>query len=73
LIALPIEGASMNPARSIGPALVAGRLADLPIYVIGPALGAIAAVLLTRFLHGEQALDSKAREAARGRPEEEPG
>jgi len=73
LIALPIEGASMNPARSIGPALVAGQLADLPIYVLGPALGAILAVLLTRFLHGEQAVDDTAKEAAQGKPESEPG
>jgi aquaporin Z len=73
LIALPVEGASMNPARSIGPALVAGQLGDLPIYLLGPALGAVVAVLLTRFLHGEQTVDDKAKEAAQGNPEAEPG
>jgi len=66
LIALPIEGASMNPARSLGPALVAGQLGDLPIYLLGPTLGACAAVLLTRYLHGEKRADAKAEEAARG-------
>jgi aquaporin Z len=66
LVALPIEGASMNPARSLGPALVAGQLGDLPIYLLGPALGACAAVLLTRYLHGEKRSDADAEEAARG-------
>jgi aquaporin Z len=67
LIALRIDGASMNPARSLGPALIAGDLGDAWIYVIGPFIGAGAAVTLTRFLHGPTQRDGKAAEAAQGR------
>ena len=66
LIALPIEGASMNPARSFGPALVAGRAQDLWLYVLGPAAGASVAAVITRLLHGGQAPDGKDQEAAQG-------
>ena len=41
LIALPIEGASMNPVRSLAPALVANDLGNAWIYVLGPVLGAV--------------------------------
>jgi len=66
LIALPIEGASMNPARSLGPALVAGDLGDVWLYIVGPVVGALAATGLTTFLHGPTDGDGKAEEAARG-------
>lgn len=52
LIALPIEGASMNPARSFGPALIHAEFDHLWIYIAGPAIGAVVAVGLARFLHG---------------------
>lgn len=44
LWASPVSGASMNPARSLGPALVSGRLSDIWIYLAGPLAGALLAV-----------------------------
>jgi len=44
LVAGPISGASLNPARSLGPALVSGQLGALWLYLLAPALGALLAV-----------------------------
>jgi aquaporin Z len=68
LIALPVAGVSMNPARSIGPALATGRFGDLWIYVLGPLLGSLLAVALATALHGAMPRDRKQVEAATGRP-----
>jgi len=43
LFAGPICGASMNPARSIAPAIVSGNVAELWIYILAPILGAVLA------------------------------
>src|SRR5206468_7711156 len=50
LFAGPICGASMNPARSVAPAVVAWRLSQLWIYLTAPPLGAAAAVLCWRIV-----------------------
>lgn len=44
LVGGPISGASMNPARSIAPAVVGGHLQHLWIYLTAPVIGAIVAV-----------------------------
>ena len=48
LFAGPISGASMNPARSLAPALVSWRLDSLWVYVSAPVLGACTGVLACR-------------------------
>ena len=48
----PASGASMNPARSLGPALVLGDWAFWWVYLAGPAAGAIVAVGIARVLRG---------------------
>ncbi|KHN20936.1 Putative aquaporin NIP-type [Glycine soja] len=49
-IAGPVSGASMNPARSIGPALIKHVYQGLWIYVVGPIVGSIAGALAYNFL-----------------------
>lgn len=50
LFAGPISGASMNPARSLGPALIGGTWTALWVYLIAPPIGAVLAALCYRWL-----------------------
>jgi len=51
MFAGPISGASMNPIRSISPAIVSGHLEHLWIYILAPVTGAALAVFAWTLLH----------------------
>ncbi|MBV9277763.1 MAG: aquaporin [Candidatus Eremiobacteraeota bacterium] len=63
----PLSGASMNPARSLGPAIVAGKFEHIWIYLIGPFVGALLAAGVVHLLLGSASFN--AREAAAGKGE----
>jgi len=52
LIGAPISGASMNPARSLGPALILGNWTSWWAYLAGPLIGSLIAVGFARILRG---------------------
>jgi aquaporin Z len=54
MFAGPICGASMNPARSLAPAVISGNLQSLWVYLAAPALGAAVAVPLWKLLRPSQ-------------------
>jgi aquaporin NIP len=58
----PISGASMNPARSLGPALVSGDLHALWLYLLAPLLGASLGALTYQFVRGEQPRPAELRD-----------
>ena len=66
----PVTGASMNPARSLAPMLVGGDLTNYYIYLIGPLLGAMAAVGFEYILKGKAT--AAGAEAAQGINDEDP-
>jgi aquaporin Z len=60
----PISGASMNPARSVGPALVSGDLHALWIYIVAPILGTSIGGLAYQFVRDEEPRPAEIREAS---------
>lgn len=58
LVGGPITGASMNPARSIGPAIFSLHITHLEIYIIAPILGAILASPFCKIIQGDECCDN---------------
>ena len=63
LFGAPVSGASMNPARSLGPALVLGDWTAWWAYLLGPAIGAVIAVGIACILRGPGGGESGTRAA----------
>lgn len=53
MFAGPICGASMNPARSLAPAVVSGHIEALWVYLIAPVAGAALAIPTWKYLHAK--------------------
>jgi aquaporin Z len=58
MVGIPITGTSVNPARSLGPALVAGgtALSQLWVFIIAPIIGAVFAALVWKYLFEDTGL-----------------
>ena len=56
IIGIPLTGTSVNPARSIGPALFAGgaALTDLWVFIVGPLVGSVLAVFAYSYIQAKQ-------------------
>ena len=64
LFASPISGASMNPARTLGPDIVGNNYTGWWVYVAGPVIGAAIAVAIIQLVRGLP--DKEERAAAEG-------
>ena len=71
LVAIPITGTSVNPARSLGPALVVGgtALSQVWLFIVAPLVGGVLAAGLHRLLYREErtVLAAEAQQAREGR------
>jgi aquaporin NIP len=61
-----ITGASMNPARSFGPALTSGTWSSFWVYVIGPVVGATTGVFAYELVRGSKSLVSSPAQSTEG-------
>ncbi|MEM7801518.1 MAG: MIP family channel protein [Chloroflexota bacterium] len=49
----PLTGASLNPARTVGPAIITGNFSALWVYLVGPPIGGVLAALLHGFMRSD--------------------
>ncbi len=75
LIGIPITGTSVNPARSLGPALVVGgtALSQVWLFIVAPLIGGAIAAGLHRVLYPEPPIESLASGEIAAEPEAETG
>lgn len=61
IIGIPLTGTSVNPARSLGPALIAGgeALKQVWVFVIAPLVGAVIATYLWKYLNKEESKEQE--------------
>ena len=71
LIASPVSGASMNPARSLGPALIGGNMRTYWIYLVASLCGAVIALVLATAFYGRPARHERAAADALPKPPRE--
>ncbi len=57
LAAIPITGASVNPARSLGPAVIGNDAPDLWVYLVAPLVGAVVGWALYRLFRSDEVSD----------------
>ena len=65
LIGGPVTGGSMNPARSLGPALIAWQMDALWLYLSAPVVGMVLAAPTCRWIQGDDCCASPSVEANR--------
>lgn len=68
-VLIPLDGCSINPSRSFGPAVVAGQWSDFWIFVVGPYLGSSLAALVYASFHYGGEFEKNDLEAARSKSE----
>ena len=58
LVGIPVTGTSVNPARSLGPALVVGgtALSQVWLFIVAPLVGGVLAAVLHRSLYREEGI-----------------
>ena len=53
LAAVPLTGSSVNPARSLGPAIIGSDFVDIWVYIVGPLVGAAIGYYLDKFINAD--------------------